>query len=98
MFTVSSSSTERRSTDKDGMAAFVFSISSLVVMPLWLLMLVATRWRWTARIVGSPAIVAGAIALYAALVVPQLGRLFPSVARPLLPDLAALLGTCHKYT
>jgi len=77
----------------DGMAAFVFSISSLVVMPFWLLMLVAPRWRWTARIVGSPAIVAGAIALYAALVVPQLGRLLPAVARPQLPDLAALLGT-----
>ena len=82
----------------DDVASFVFSIGSLVVMPFWLLMLVAPRWRWTARIVGSPAVVAGAIALYAALVLPQLARLLPVVARPQLPDIAALLGTPRGAT
>jgi len=82
----------------DNVASIVFSVSSLVVMPFWLLMLVAPRWRWTARIVGSPAIVAGAIALYAALVVPQLGRLLPLVMRPQLPALSALLGEARGAT
>src|SRR5690242_4822700 len=85
-------------SDMDNFASLVFSISSLVVMPFWLLMLVAPRWRWTARLLGSPAVVGGAIALYAALVVPQLGRLLPVVARPQLPVLAALLGEARGAT
>src|SRR3569832_2056577 len=97
MFTVSSFSTERR-VDKDEVASFVFSIGSQVVMPFWLLMLVAPRWRWTARIVGSPAVEAGAIALFAAVGGPQRARLLPVVARPLRPDFAALLGTPRVAT
>lgn len=77
----------------DEVASMVFSVSSRGVMPFWLLMLVAPRWRWTNRIVGSPGIVVGAIAMYAALVVPQLAHLLPVVARPRLPAIAALLGT-----
>src|SRR3954470_16486938 len=84
--------------DMDDVASMVFSVSSLVVMPFWLLMLVAPRWRWTARIVGSPGIVAGAIALYSALVVPPLTRLLPALARPPPPVLAALLGTARGAT
>jgi len=61
----------------DNVASIVFSVSSLVVMPFWLLMLVAPRWRWTARIVGSPAIVAGAIALTPRWWCPSWGGCFP---------------------
>ena len=82
----------------DEVSSIAFSVGSLVVMPFWLLMLVAPRWRWTARIVGSPAVVAGAIAVYAALVAPQLARLLPVVARPQLPVVAALLGTARGAT
>jgi len=51
--------------DMDDVASIAFSLSSLVVMPFWVLMLVAPRWRWTARIVAGPALVATAIALLA---------------------------------
>jgi hypothetical protein len=31
-----------------------FSLASLPVAPLWLLMIVAPTWSWTRRIIGSP--------------------------------------------
>jgi ABA4-like protein len=70
----------------------IFALSSVLVLPFWLLMILAPRWRWTRRLVSSPFIVAGPLALYAALVVPDLLALLPAVARPELPAIAALLG------
>jgi Domain of unknown function (DUF4281) len=70
----------------------LFALSSVLVMPFWLLMILAPRWRWTARLVASPFIVAGPVALYAALVGPDLLSLLPALARPQLPAIAALLG------
>ena len=40
------------------MFAQIFSLSSLLVMPFWLLMIVLPHWRWTKRIAGSIWIVA----------------------------------------
>src|SRR3954464_9977476 len=80
------------------LASVWFSLGTLFVMPFWLLMILAPRWRWTARIVGGPLIAAGPVALYAALVVPELATLLPAVAHPTLPDVARLLGTSRGAT
>src|SRR4051812_20368924 len=87
MFTLSSFAAEEEPMET------LFAASSLLVLPFWLLMLVAPRWRWTERLVRSPYVVAGPVALYAALVLPDLLALLPAVARPELPSIAALLGT-----
>src|SRR3954468_14155944 len=71
----------------------LFSGSSAAVMPFWLLMLAAPRWRWTVRVLHSPLVIAAPVAIYAALVLPRLGVLMPALARPQLPCLAGLLGT-----
>jgi hypothetical protein len=70
----------------------LFELSSFLVIPFWLLMILAPRWRWTRRIAASPLIVLGPVALYAALVLPQLFTLLPALARPHLQSIAALLG------
>src|SRR5262245_58339526 len=71
----------------------VFQVAGLTVMPWWLLMLLAPRWRWTARLVSSPSIVVPPLAIYAVLVLPRLAEILPAVARPELAPIAALLGT-----
>jgi hypothetical protein len=82
----------------DHLASLVFSLGSLSVAPFWALMLIAPRWRWTSRIVGSPAIALGPVVLYAWLVLPALATLLPAVARPELPVIAGLLGTARGAT
>ena len=42
----------------------VFQLSSLLVMPFWLLMVLLPTWRWTQRIIASPWIVAPVALLY----------------------------------
>jgi hypothetical protein len=70
----------------------VFSISALLVFPFWLAMLVAPRWRVTRKVLGSPAVVLGAVALYAWLVVPALDIVLPVVVRPTLATVMTLLN------
>src|SRR5947207_2645267 len=71
----------------------IFSLSNLLVMPFWLLMIALPHWRWTRRLVQSPLIVAGPLVLYLLLALPRLGDLIPALANPTLPAVAALLGT-----
>jgi hypothetical protein len=71
----------------------LFSAANLSVMPFWLLMIAAPRWRVTARLVSSPWIPLAPIALYAALVVPELAAVLPVVGRPELDAVRALLGS-----
>jgi hypothetical protein len=71
----------------------VFELSSLLVAPFWLLMILAPRWRVTERIQRSLVGVLAPTALYAVLVLPRLPELLPVVARPELGAVAALLGT-----
>lgn len=71
----------------------LFSLSSLLVMPFWFLMILVPRWQWTQRIVQSPLVAAAPALLYAILVLPQVGILFPLLLRPTLSSVAALLGT-----
>jgi hypothetical protein len=71
----------------------VFELSSLAVLPFWLTMILAPRWRGTMWLARSLLGVAAPIAAYAALVLPRLGEILPAVARPELGAVAALLGT-----
>ena len=71
----------------------LFRASSLLILPIWALMILLPRWRWAVRIIRSPlASVAPAI-LYAALVFPRLGAIWPAVSRPTLAGVEALLGS-----
>ena len=71
----------------------IFSLSNLLVMPFWLLMIALPHWRWTRTIMQSPLVSAAPALLYAALVLPQIGSLLLALANPTLPGIAALLGT-----
>ena len=71
----------------------LFPASNLLVLPIWALMILLPRWRWTARIIRSPLVSAAPTLLYAALVLPRLGVIWPAVSRPTLSGVAALLGS-----
>ena len=73
--------------------ASLFRLSNLLMLPLWALMILAPRWRWTTRIMQSPLVSAAPAILYAALVVPRLGEIWPAVSRPTLNGVVALLGS-----
>jgi hypothetical protein len=75
------------------LSAVSFRIASLSVIPFWALMVLAPRWRGTARAVASPLIAAVPVLVYAGLVGPRLAALAPALARPELTDIARLLGT-----
>ena len=71
----------------------IFSLSSLLVMPFWLMMIALPHWRWTKRVMRSPLVSAAPALLYLALALPRLGDLLAAVASPTLPGIAAVLGT-----
>jgi len=76
----------------------LFRVSNLLVLPFWSLMILLPRWRWTLRILGSPLSVAVPAALYAGLVLPRLGEIWPAVSQPTLSGVAALLGSPEGAT
>jgi hypothetical protein len=52
----------------------IFRVANLFVVPGWLLLVFAPRWRWSARLVG-PVLIPTILALaYVALVVARFGR------------------------
>ncbi len=71
----------------------LFTLSNILVLPFWLLMIAAPGWSWTRRLIASPWIAAGPAALYVVLVAPQLPGLLASLMNPQLGAIAALLGT-----
>lgn len=71
----------------------IFSLSNLLILPFWLLMIFAPKWRGTQRIMQSPLIILGPALLYLALVLPRIGGIFPVVLQPSLSKVVALLGT-----
>src|SRR3984893_4750812 len=71
----------------------LFRLSNVLVLPFWALMILLPRWRWTTRIMRSPFVSAAPAALYAALVLPRLGVIWPAVSRPALSGVAMLLGS-----
>jgi hypothetical protein len=71
----------------------LFRLSNLLVLPLWALMILLPRWRWTTRIERSPFVSGAPAVLYTVLVLPRLGEIWPAVSRPTLTGVAALLGS-----
>ena len=71
----------------------IFSLSGLLVMPFWALMIFLPHRHWTLRIVRSPLVILPPALLYAALALPRLAEVFPAVSSPTLVGIAALLGT-----
>src|SRR5260370_8245574 len=78
---------------EESLMSTLFSLSNLQVLPFWALVILLPRWRWTARIMRSPFVSAAPAALYAALVLPRLGEIWPAVSRPTLSGVATLLGS-----
>ncbi len=76
-----------------GVHELAFGLGNAAVLPFWLLMIAAPRWRWTERIVRSWWIAAVPAVAYGVLVVPQLPTLLPLLAKPTLEQIAPLLGT-----
>ena len=71
----------------------LFRSSNLLVLPIWALMILPPRWRWAVRIIRSPWVSAAPAILYAALVLPRLGVIWPAVTRATLPGIEAVLGS-----
>lgn len=71
----------------------VFEASSLLVLPVWFLMIFVPGWRWTERLLRSWWTVLPPALLYSVLVVPELLSLLPLLAQPKLANIASLLGT-----
>ena len=71
----------------------LLELSTIAVLPLWLMMIVLPAWRWTQRITRRPVIGVVPAAVYAVLVLPRLGDVWPAVSTPNLPKIAALLST-----
>jgi hypothetical protein len=70
----------------------IFSVSNLLVMPFWLLMIVLPHWWGSKRLMASPWVAAPAALLYASLVIPRIPELLGPLANPQLGQIAALLG------
>ncbi|AXO34649.1 ABA4-like family protein [Micromonospora sp. B006] len=75
------------------MSSTLFGLTFALAAPFWALMILAPRWSWTGRIVGSPLIVVPVLLVYAALVLPSLGAVLPVVTAPTLDGLRDLLGS-----
>jgi hypothetical protein len=71
----------------------IFSLSNLLVLPFWLLMIALPHWQWTQRIMRSPLVSAAPALIYATLVLPRAGELLIALASPTVGGVAALLGT-----
>lgn len=71
----------------------VFSLSFLLVAPVWALMLFTPSWRPAQRLIASPAIAMPAAMAYAVAVVPVFDDVLGAVAPPDLNALSALLAT-----
>jgi hypothetical protein len=71
----------------------VFQLSSLLVMPFWLLMVLLPTWRWTQRIMASVWIVAPAALLYTVLIIPMMATALPGLMNLELATIAEMLGT-----
>ena len=76
----------------------LFTLSNVLVLPFWLLILLAPRWRVTRRVIGSPLIVVPIALLYSALVLPGLPALLPTLANPGLAAIAEGFGTPQGAT
>ena len=70
----------------------IFTLSNLVVMPFWFLIIVLPRWQITELILKSPLIVVPPALLYAFWIFPVIGEIAVVLVRPTLSDVSILLG------
>ncbi|MBW6439443.1 DUF4281 domain-containing protein [Actinoplanes hulinensis] len=75
------------------MTELLFDLTFLLAVPFWALMILLPRWSWTHRIVRSPLIVLPIVAIYAVLVVSNLGAVWAGVSDPTLSGVRELLGS-----
>ena len=75
------------------MTDLLFELTFGLAAPFWALMILLPKWSWTQRIIGSPLIVLPIVAIYALLVIPAFGDVWPAVTNPTLDGVTALLGT-----
>lgn len=73
-------------------AGILFQILNLSVLPFWALMIFLPHWRWTKRIISSPWVASPPAAIYAVLVLPQIGSILPALSQPSAENLAALMS------
>jgi hypothetical protein len=72
--------------------AQLFQLSFYLAAPFWALMILAPRWSWTRRIIGSPWIIAPIALLYLVIAIPRLGELLPLVTSPSLGSLQSAMA------
>jgi len=71
----------------------VFGLSNLLILPFWLLMVLAPTWSVTRRVVASPWIVAPPCVLYLITLLPVAGLVLPELIQPVQARIMSLLGT-----
>ncbi|MFC9244173.1 ABA4-like family protein [Streptomyces sp. NPDC057136] len=64
------------------MTGALFEIAFLLAAPFWLLMILAPRWKPTARIAASPLTVLPVLAVYLTMAVPVFPELWTAVRSP----------------
>ncbi|MCS7482742.1 ABA4-like family protein [Umezawaea endophytica] len=75
------------------MTQFLFSITFLVAVPFWALMILAPKWGTTAKVIASPLVVVPPALIYLVLAIANLPELWAAVSAPALGPLAEFLGT-----
>ncbi len=78
--------------EKSLLLTSVFSLSNLLVLPFWCLMIMLPRWRVTQRLMNSPMVVLGPVLLYAALVLPNVANILPAIVQPSVAGVRVLLS------
>ena len=76
----------------------IFSLSSLLVMPFWFLMIFLPRWKYTKTLIASPFIIVPAALLYAFVIIPNIGTTFMLLLNPNLESVSKLLGSSSGAT
>ncbi|EHR59591.1 ABA4-like family protein [Saccharomonospora cyanea] len=71
----------------------LFDLTFLLAVPFWGLMILAPKWSWTRRIMGSPWSATAPLAVYVVFAASEFGTLWEVVSRPDLETLRAFLGT-----
>lgn len=75
------------------MTELAFDIAFPLAVPFWALMIVAPRWLWTRRIVGSPLIVLAPLVAYAFAVFPILPEFAAEMVSPSFDGVREIVST-----
>ncbi|MFF5993039.1 ABA4-like family protein [Prauserella flavalba] len=75
------------------MTGALFEVTFYLAAPFWALMIVAPRWRWTTRVIGSPWIALPPLLVYLTLAPGDFAELWTVVSRPDLEALRAFLSS-----